>query len=249
MSLTFWLVISTLDLVGVFFSARMLWSCFQEGMKNTFLYKCRTPVICQCVCQATFFVTDGVQSWKGFGIQARESCDVFRILSISTLFFQACNVTAMTLVYSDHGSPSNQGASAKLKITVVLSLGFIGSAMTWWYSCFSQEFLPQMILVIMFIVAAAFVLLFAVHSCERLVNTTNTSEAPRKTRSLNWNVCKENKTPVAFIILLLTCLVVVLSDATRSTLHFNVIVYSAIIIFQRLCVGIGLPLTITDWID
>ena len=245
MSLTFWLVIAALDLVGFFFGARMLWTCFQEGMKNTFLFKCRTLVICQCVCQATFFVTDGVQSWKGFEIQARESCDVFRVLSISTLYFQACNITAMTLVYSDHGTPSNQGASAKLKITVVLSSGFIGSAMTWWYSCFSQEFLPQMILVIMFIVAAAFV----VYSRERLVNTTNPSEAPMKTRSLDWSVCKENKTPVAFIILLLTCLVVVLSDATRSTVHFNVIVYSAIMIFQRLCVGIGLPLTITDWID
>lgn len=245
MSLTFWLVIAALDLVGVFFSARMLWTCFQEGMKNTFLYKCRTLVICQCVCQATFFVTDGVQSWKGFEIQARESCDV-QVLSISTLFFQACNITAMKLVYSDYGSPSNQGASARLKITVALSLGFIGSAMTWWYSCFSQEFLPQMILVIMFIVSAAFVILLAVHSRERLVNTTNPSA---KTRSLDWNVCKESKTPVAFIILLLTCLVVVLSDATRSTVHFNVIVYSAIMIFQRLCVGIGLPLTITDWID
>jgi len=155
----------------------------------------------------------------------------------------------MTLVYSDYGSPSNQGASARLKITVALSLGFIGSAMTWWYSCFSQEFLPQMILVIMFIVSAAFVILLAVHSRERLVNTTNPSEAPTKTRSLDWNVCKESKTPVAFIILLLTCLVVVLSDATRSTVHFNVIIYSAIMIFQRLCVGIGLPLTITDWID
>ena len=245
MSLTFWLVIAALDLVGFFFSARMLWTCFQEGMKNTFLFECRTLVICQCVCQATFFVTDGVQSWKGFEIQARESCDVFRVLSISTLYFQACNITAMTLVYSDHGTPSNQGASAKLKITVVLSLGFIGSAMTWWYSCFSQEFLPQMILVIIFIVAAAFV----VYNRERLVNTTNPSESPMKTRSLDWSVCKENKTPVAFIILLLTCLVVVLSDATRSTVHFNVIVYSAIMIFQRLCVGIGLPLTITDWID
>jgi len=106
MSLTYWLVIAALDLAGVIFSARMLRRCFQDKMKNTFLYKYRTLAICQCACQATFVVTDAVQSWKGFEIQARESCDVFRVLSISTLFFQACNITAMMIVYSDHGSPA-----------------------------------------------------------------------------------------------------------------------------------------------
>jgi len=250
MSFTYWLFIAALDLAGVVFSVRMLRRGFQDKMKNTFLHKCRTLTICQCACQATFVVTDAVESWKGFEIQVRESCDVFRVLSISTLFFQACNITAMTLVYSDHGSPGNQDASSKRKISAALSLGFIGSAMIWWYSCFSQEFLSQMALVIMFVAAAAFVLLFAVGVHDRLVDTIpGLPEASIRTRSLAWNICKENKRPVAFTILLLTCLVVVLSDALRSTLHFSEIVYSVITIFQRFGVGIGLPLTITDLID
>lgn len=248
MSLTYWLVIAALDLAGVFFNARMLRRCFQDKMNNTFLYKCRTLAICQCILQAVFVVTDAVQSWKEFEIQARKSCDMFRVLSISTLFFQACNITAMTLVYSDHGSPANQDASSKrIKITAALSLGSIGSAMVWWYSCFPHEFLSQMAVVIMFVVAAAFILLFAVNIRHRLVNTI--PGTPRKTRSLAWNVCNENKMPLAFIVLLLTCLVVVLSDVPRSTLQFNMSVYSIIMIFQRSGVGIGLPLTITDLID
>ena len=246
MSLTYWLVIAALDLAGVVFSARMLRRCFQDKM--TFLYKCRTLAICQCACQASFVVTDAVQSWIGFETQARESCDVFRVLSISTLFFQACNIMAMMLVYSDRG----QDTSSKCKITVALSLGLMGSAMIWWYSCFSQEFLPQMTLVIMFVAAAAFVLLFAVDIRHRLVNTITTDlpQAPMKTRnSLAWNVCKENKRATAFIILLVACLVVVLSDVPRSMLHFNASVYLIIMIVQRVGVGIGVPLTITDLID
>lgn len=250
MSLTYWLVIAALDLAGVIFSARMLRRCFQDKMKNTFLYKYRTLAICQCACQATFVVTDAVQSWKGFEIQARESCNVFRVLSISTLFFQACNITAMMIVYSDHGSPANQDTSSKRKITAALSLGLIGSAVIWWYSCFSQELLSQMTLVILLVAAAALVVLFAIDIRHRLVNTTpDLPEAPIKTPSLAWNVCKENKRAVAFIILLLMCLVVVLSNVPRSTFHFNASVYLIIMIFQRSGVGIGLPLTITDFID
>lgn len=248
MSLTYWLVIATFDLAGVVFNARMLRRCFQDKMNNTFPYKCRTLAICQCTCQAMFVVTDAVQSWKGFEIQARESCDLFRVLSISTLFFQACNITAMMLVYSDDGSPANQDASFKrIKLTATLSLGLIGSGMIWWYSCFSHEVLSQMTVVIMFVVAAAFVLLFAVDIRHRLVNTI--PGTPMKTRSLALNVCNENKRPLAFIILLLTCLVVVLSNVPRSTLHFNASIYSIIMIFQRSTVGIGLPLTISDLID
>ena len=250
MSFTYWLVIAALDLTAVVFSARMLRRCFLDKMNNTFLYKCKTLVICQCVCQATFLVTDAVQLWKGFEIQARESCDIFRVMSISTLFFQACNITAMALVCSDHGSSSNQDASVKRKITAVLSLGLIGSAMIWWYNCFSQEFLSQMTLVVLsFVVAAAFVLLFAADIRDRLVNTSEETPMKIKTRSLAWNVCKGNKRPLAFIVLLLTCLVVVLSDVPRSTFHFNVTVFSAIVIFQRFSIGIGLPLTLTDSID
>ena len=156
MSLTYCLVIAALDLAGVVFNARMLRRCFQDKMNNTFFYKCRTLAICQCTLQAMFVVIDAVQSRREFEIQARKSCDLFRVLSISTLFFQASNITAMTLVYSDHGTPANQDASTKRKISAALSLGLVGSAMIWWYSCFSHDFLSQMTVVIMFVVAAAF---------------------------------------------------------------------------------------------
>lgn len=66
---------------------------------------------------------------------------------------------------------------------------------------------------------------------------------------LVWNVCNENKRLLVFIVLLLMCLVVVLSDVFCLMFYFNVSVYLIIMIFQRFGVGIGLLLIIIDLID
>lgn len=66
---------------------------------------------------------------------------------------------------------------------------------------------------------------------------------------LVWNVCNENKMLLVFIVLLLMCLVVVLSDVFCLMFYFNVSVYLIIMIFQRFGVGIGLLLIIIDLID
>lgn len=66
---------------------------------------------------------------------------------------------------------------------------------------------------------------------------------------LVWNVCNKNKMLLVFIVLLLMCLVVVLSDVFCLMFYFNVSVYLIIMIFQRFGVGIGLLLIIIDLID
>ena len=121
-------------MVGVFFNLRMLRSCFKDKTKNTFLQKCRTLTVCQCACQVTILVADAVESWIGLETQPRESCNVFRVLSSSTLFLQGCNLVAILMIHFDQ--PTSHGTRelcSKLKVSAAWSLGFIGSAMIWWY--------------------------------------------------------------------------------------------------------------------
>ncbi|KAL9954694.1 hypothetical protein ACROYT_G042265, partial [Oculina patagonica] len=222
--------------------------------KHTFLQKCRTLAICQCACQVTILVTDAVESRKGFDIQPKESCNVFSVLSSSTLLFQACIITAFMIVYSDHRKAyQNQEVTSKLKTYAALSLGFIGSAMIWWYSCFSGEFLAKVaFIVVTFVMAVAFViLLFSAYTRKNIHDHVEhaTSKASIKTCSSAKNVCKEERRPVYFIIMLLTCLIVILSGLSLSSLRFNEVVSSLLTSFQRLVVGIVLPLTATDLID
>ena len=162
---------AALHLAGIILNLRMLRSCFKDKIKYTFLQKCRTLAICQCSCQVTILVVDAVESWKGLETQPRESCEVFRVLSNSMLFFQGCNFTAIFIIYFDQ--PTAHGTRkifSKLKISATLCVGFLGFAMIWWYSCFSQQLYSHyialtIILMVMVIVTAAFaVLVFAANA-------------------------------------------------------------------------------------
>ncbi len=261
MSVIFMLLIGAFDLTGVFFNIRMLLKCFKDKTKYTLLQKCRTLIICQCVCQVTILVTNAVESWKLLhDVQPTESCDMFRALSISVIFFQAFNyVILMNMNFSaDHRKASvTCGVSLKLKVLAAFSLGCVGSAMIW-YSCFSQEFLSQTAVErILFVVTIAFVvLLFAADSTNNIHDQLDDTaeETSIETCSLLWSVCKENKRSMLFIALLLICLVVILAGVPWSSLSldfeqarfFQVIVYSLI---TRFVFGIVLPLTISDLID
>ena len=248
-------LIAALDLAGVFFNFRLFWKCFEGRAKNTFLQKCRAFIICQCVFQVTILVANTVESWKLWhNTQPREICDVFSLVSTSTLFFQACNLTVILVHYSDHKMARENGhMSSKVKVSAaIILLGFIGSAVTVLY-CFPLELLFHMALKrVSFVVTVAFiVLLFAVVS-----KYFHEVEASTKTFPLLWNICKEFKrsTIMLFISLLLMCLAVYLRMFPRSSFSvdyerakfFQEVIYSVITSYV---VGLCLPLSIIDVID
>ena len=252
MRLVYLLFIAALDLAGIVLNMRMLRSCFKDKTKYTFLQKCRTLAICQCACQVTILVADAVGSWKGLETEYKESCNFFRVLSSSTLFFQGCNLIAILIIYFDH--PTSYGTPelcSKLKISAALSLGLIGSTMIWWYSCFSQDFLFQMALLVLFVVSVAFVVLLLAWDARNNIHDQledATQQASMKTCSLLRHVFKEHRRPVLFIALLLVCLVVIFSGSPRSAENevLKEVLYSVI---TRFVVGIVLPVTFSDLIE
>ncbi len=125
------------DLVGVFFNIVMLWSCFRlNNKRNTFVQTCKILAVCHCACQVMIVITDAVEWWEGFD-KPRESCNIFRVLSICMMIAQAFNITVITIIYSYH---RNQEVSSILKQIAGMH---IVSAVSWWYSCLSQELLSQ----------------------------------------------------------------------------------------------------------
>ena len=269
MNLIYMLLLGALDLAGAFFNMRMLLSCFRDRTKYTFLQKCRTLTVFQCVCQVTILVTNAVKSWKlfGFEIQRRDtgqSCDVLWALLISVMVFLACNYVILMGFSDDRMVNVNYaGASFKLKLLVLaaLSLGLIGSAVIW-YSCFSQEVLPQMavkgVLIVVTMILSFVALLFALSSKDNIhvhpEDITAETSKKRYAYSLLSSVCRENMRSILFIAFLLICLAVILRELSRSSFSLNFeeakffleVVYSLI---TRFVVGIVLPLTISDLID
>ena len=251
MSLIYTLLMAALDLAGITFNLRMLRSCFKDKTKYTFLQKCRTLAICQCACQVIILLVDAAESWKGLETEPRESCNVIRVTSSSMLFFQACNLMAILIIYFNQ--PTAHGASemcCKLKISAALFLGFTGSAMIWWYTCSSQEFLFQMVLRV-FVTSVEFVILLFAWDARNNIHVqteVDTQHASIKTCSLVWKVCKENCRPVLFITLLLVCLLVMLSWSPRSAESEarQDVLY---LVITRIVVGIVLPVTFTDLIE
>ena len=256
MGLMYTLLMAALDLAGITLNLRMLRSCFKDKTKYRFLQKCRTLAICQCACQVIILLADAVSSWKGLETEPRESCYVFRVLSSSMLFFQACNLMAILIIYFDQ--PTSHGASelcSKLKVSAALVLGFIGSAMIWWYTCSSGEFLFQMVLKVIFVTSVAFVILLFAWDARNNIYVqleVDTQQVSMKTCSLLWKVFKDNRRPVLFITLLLVCLLVILSWSPRSTENevLKDVLYSKVnSVITRFVVGIVLPVTFTDLIE
>ena len=173
------------------------------------------------VCLPSYHSLGGVcRVVERIGNEPRESCNVIRVLSSSLLFFQACNLMAILIIYFDQ--PTAHGASelwSKLKISATLFLGFTGSAMIWWYTCSSREFLFQMLLKVTFVVSVAFVILLFAWDARNNIDVqleVDTQQASMKICSLLWKVFKENRRTVLFITLSLVCLLVILSWSPRS---------------------------------
>ena len=255
---------AALDLAGVFFNIRMLRSCLKDRTKYTFLQKCRALVICQFAYQVTILVTNAVESWQLLlDIQPRECCYILRVLSISMMFFQACNLTVILIIHSDYSMANGirEASSNKLKISAVVSLGFIGSAMIW-YSSLTQQFNSQMAVIISVFVVTMMFVIFMYAAVSMTIDNIHDEledtipEASMKACSLMWKVCKVNKRYVFFITFLLTCLAVFSSGLPRSgsplgsqdfaqTEVFKERLYSFI---TQVVFGIILPVTISEMI-
>jgi len=139
---------------------------------------------------------------------------------------------------------------SKLKISAALSLGFTGS-LIWWYNCFAQVFLFQIVLRVVFVVNLAFVFLLFACDARNIIHgqvEDDTRQASMRTCSLLWKVLNEHLRPVFFMFLLLVCLIVIVS---WSPLSAEVEVSKGILysVTTTFVVGIVLPVTFTDLIE
>ena len=98
------LLIFVLDLAAIFFNGLLLLSCFKDGKKYRFTKKCWILLGLHVACQVVILVADAADWWNGFRIQATESCNVLRVLSLSMMFFQISNLTAIMKVCYEHPS-------------------------------------------------------------------------------------------------------------------------------------------------
>jgi len=208
--------------------------------------------IWQVACQATILGMDAAELWNGFDVQPRESCNVFRVLSISMKLTEACNITVIMIIYVDHymGYRNQEMLSSKLKMTVAVSLGIIGSIITWWYSCGSQDILSQTAVRVMAVVYVAFV--FFLTSSALRNNTIGlsediTTEASMDTcPSLFRRAYKYDKILISFIALLLVAFVLILSDVPRLSLQFK---ETCFLFITRFVVGVAFPLIAINMVD
>ena len=252
MSLVYTVLMAALDLAGIIFNMRMLRSCFNDKRKYALLQKCRTLAICQCACQVVILLADAAELWEGLETESRESCNVFSVMSSSTLFFQACNLMAISIIYFDQ--PTEHGTSelySKLKIIAALSLGITGSAMIWCSSCFPRQFRFEMGLSVIFVISVAFVVLLLAWDARNNIQDQledDPQQVSMKTCSLLWKVVKENRRPVLSIALLFVCLLMLSSWSPRSGENEarKDFLYSVI---SRFVVGIVLPVTFADLIE
>lgn len=234
----------------------MLRSCFKDKTKYTFLEKCRALAIWQCACQVTILVTSVAESCRGFHDEHREFCNIFKLVTISTMFLLVCNTTAILIIDSGHPLVCRKrDGSPKLKMSAAMCLGFVGSTVMWGYSCFAHgPYITLMAVIVIQIFCFTLLIALLLAATSTATNThdqldQNTSEALKNHCSLLWNVWRENKRPAFFTTLLLMCLVVILSGSPRSPEQSEVLKKVLYSFIMRFVVGIILPLTFIDLID
>lgn len=265
--MTTWLLLvvisAILELSAVFLNVRLLLFCFKDEKRYKFLQKGRVLVILQFVCQVIILVVDSTEWWNGFNIQLSESCDVPRVLSLSLMFFQPCNLTAvMTVCCSceDNATQKTQELSSKLRIGAALTLGFIGSCLIWWNGCVNDGYSSQFALKFIFVVTTTYVVSqFGValigdkglHQEEPLTDATSEEKANALSK---WT---KGRRPLYMTALMLLFLIIIRSgkpssgsllcrhDSDEETLCTE-LVYSFI---TKFAVGIFLPMTLYDLID
>lgn len=239
-----------LDVAGVISNIQMLRCCFRIKSKHTVLQICKTLTTFQCACQDVILVTDVVESWREFDIQPRDSlsCNVFQVLPICLMFFQACNITVIMVICSEHRvSNRNREGTSKLKIPETLYLGFVGSVMIWQYGC--QGPLSWLALFVVPIVVVALLIILFIAASRNSVQDQFEDSSPEGSMKIWCTVCnvfEEHKRGVFIASVVLTCLVAFLCDAPIRSLGFKEVLYS---LTTRFVVGIVLPLTVCNLVD
>ena len=248
-----------LELAAVAFNLRMLLSCFKDKTKYPFLQRGRMFFICQWICQVTILVADAVESWKGFTSQLKNSCNIFRILSLSMMFFQAFNLMAIVIILTENQvKRENREFSTKLKISVVLVLGLTGSATILWNNCFSSNNLSRMALKAIFFASVTFVILI-VSTAARNISIEDTPADETQPETSVWKIFPK-KRYVFLVTLLIMCLTIILSwephsessssnNKAEDFVEVNVFKEIEYSVVETFFVGIVLPAMLTDLID
>lgn len=259
MGLIFMIFLTVLELTAVVFNLRLLLSCFKDKTKYTFLQRGRMFLVVQWICQVTILVADAVESWKRFAsYQLEESCSIFRVLSLSLMFFQACNLMAIiTIFYETPVKSGNREFSTRFKIYAVLALGLTGSVTIWWYNCFSSQNLSRMALKAILFASVIFVIVLVSATGNIFIQDTPTDET--KPEASVANIFSE-KRYVFLVTLLIICLITILSWEPHSESIANnykpkdfeeqivlkEVLYS---LTETFVVGIFLPVILTGLID
>ena len=243
--------LALLQLAAVAFNLRMLLSCFKDKTKYPFLQRGRMFFICQWICQVTILVADAVESWKGFGSQLKESCNIFRVLSLSLMFFQAYNLMAIVIILSESQvKRENREFSTKLKISAVLVLGLTGSATILWYNCFSSQNLSRMTTKAIFLASVIFIVLI-VSVVARNISIQDTQTDETQPEASVWKIFPK-KRYVFSVTLFIMCLIIILSQERHfesSPNNCKAEDFVEVKVVETFFVGIVLPVIITDLID
>lgn len=268
MSLSVTLLISVLDLGAVFFNGRLLLSCFRRNTKYKFVQKCWMLASLQAASQVAILVADGIEWWNGFQIQPTESCNVFRVLSLSMLFFQICIPTAIVTVCYEHLAGHEERKSFScLSMYTVLLLGFLGSAIIFWHCCFTRTPTSQAVLKVALILTMSFVVYLLSTALAKsgaeynkeITSLKSNASMNSRLSSWSWKAWEENKESLFLTVLFTACLTLIFIGAAHANpesalwgrdlkgeMLFNGIVYHLI---RKFCVGTGLPVTVYYFIN
>ena len=242
-----YIILTTLDLAGVYFNLRMLLSCFTVEPKRSFLREYRPLVICQFIYQVSVLAMNSIEAWGGLDVQHDESsCSVLKMTSICINIFLVSNLVAMLIVAVEQPiTYNNQELSPKLLMLVPVCLGFTGSAILWWCSCSSlHEFESQVIAIIFFVVFLPLPLV----TWKKYTQRDQTSE--KLDAALLWATFKENKKVCAVAVWLLICCAVVIGSGTSSRSPSEEFNEKIICVFMiNSAVGIGLPVAFNELFD
>ena len=234
------------SLVGLCLNLRMLLSSFRGKPRlSQFLQARDSFVVSQFVAQVTLLVVNSVEAWSELDvvtIRHNGSCFAFyNVVSTFAIFFSGGNLLAMVAFYSSYTrSYQYQELLAKYLPLAAPALGFLGSGIIWWFSCFSQEFASEVI-VTAFILAATIAVLFIAWRTRRYHKT------PESTKTVLFET-------VLLVLVFLMCVGVMTIRISRLPLcmagdQARVHEKLSYLLIMNYSVGIAIPLTVTDMND
>ena len=225
---------------------RMLLSSFKGKPRLSFLHARESFVVSQFVAQVTVLVVNSVEAWSELDvvtIRRDESCfSFYNVVSTFAIFFSSGNLLAMVAFdSSDTVSYQYQELLSKHLSLAAPTLGFLGSGIIWWFSCFSQEFSSEMFVSAFTLAATIAVLLFIDWRTRRYHKTPKTPSESTKTVLLE---------TVLLVVVFFMCVGVMTIQISRlagdqARVHEKL----SYLLVMNYSVGVAIPLTVTDMND